>query len=171
MIILGLVATATLLSQDQGKDLGELVNEHAVEVESIDPDYELNDDLDFLQEELEGVEIIMLGEQSHGDGSTFLAKTRLIKYLHEEMGFSVLVFESGLVDMYRTWSAISNGADSLGVFNYGVFPVWANTEQMQDLFTYILDQSKTDNPLFLAGFDINLQFCLPGFHEKIYLLD
>lgn len=154
MIILGLVTTATLLSQEQGEDLGEIVNKHAVAIESIDPAHELNDDLNFLQEELKGVDILMLGEQSHGDGSTFLAKTRLIKYLHEEMGFSVLVFESGLVDMYRTWSAISNGADSLGVFNYGVFPIWAKSEQVQDLFTYILEQSKTENPLFIAGFDI-----------------
>lgn len=33
-----------------------------------------NNDLSFLDSELEGVEILMLGEQSHGDGSTFLAK-------------------------------------------------------------------------------------------------
>ena len=40
-----------------------------------------NTDLVFLKDELGLAEIFMLGEQSHGDGSTFLAKTRLIKYL------------------------------------------------------------------------------------------
>ena len=31
--------------------------------------------------------IVMLGEQTHGDGTTFRAKAFLVKFLHEEMGF------------------------------------------------------------------------------------
>ncbi len=38
--------------------------------------------------------MVLLGEQHHGDGATFQAKTRLVKYLHEQKGFNVLVWES-----------------------------------------------------------------------------
>ncbi len=31
--------------------------------------------------------IVLLGEQSHGDGLIFLIKTRLIEFLHKEIGF------------------------------------------------------------------------------------
>lgn len=130
------------------------LKEHVKPIASIEPAYEGTDDLDFLRTELAGVSIVMLGEQSHGDGASFLAKTRLIKYLHEELDFDVLVFESGLVDCYRVWKAIEAGADSLGVFDLGIFPVWTQSNQVVPLMQYVLDEAKTDNPLILAGFDI-----------------
>lgn len=132
----------------------QFLKKNLVPIESIEPDQEMTTDLMFLNQELEGVEIVLLGEQGHGDGSTFLAKTRVIKFLHEQQGFNVLAFESGLADCYRVWEAIQNGADSLGVFDLGIFPVWAKSRQVQPLFEYILEQSKTDHPLILAGFDM-----------------
>lgn len=109
---------------------------------------------DFLDSTLQEVEIVLLGEQGHGDGSTFEVKTSIIKYLHENMGFNVLAFECGLLDTYQTWSAIQSGADSLNVFDRGIFPVWTKSKQMTELFEYILAQSKTKNPLILTGFDM-----------------
>lgn len=123
-------------------------------INSIDPSDTSSDDLIFLGQELQNARMVMLGEQSHGDGSTFLAKTRMIKYLHEKMGYNVLVFESGLIDAFRVWAMITQGADSAEVFDYGIFPVWSGCEQVQPLFHYILEQSSTDNPLILAGFDM-----------------
>lgn len=47
---------------------------------------------------LENVEIVMLGEQSHGEGTAYDTKIKLIKYLHQELGFDMLAFESGIFD-------------------------------------------------------------------------
>lgn len=152
-IIIGLFVRLMTMGQDTllTKDFLE---EHMIPVKSISPTETTTDDLDFLKSELDGVSVVMLGEQSHGDGASFLAKTRLIKYLHEEMDFDVLVFESGLVDCYRVWKAIEAGADSLGVFDLGVFPVWTQSKQVEPLMRYVLNQAKTNAPLILAGFDI-----------------
>ncbi len=145
-----------LFSQEQTQLTDQFLKDNVIQVNTIDPAENDYQDLRFLEKELGGVEIVLLGEQGHGDGSTFLAKTRLIKYLHEEQGYNLISFESGLFDCYRVWEAIQNGADSLEVFRLGIFNIWTASEQVKPLFQYILDQSKTDNPLILTGFDMQM---------------
>lgn len=41
--------------------------------------------------------IVLLGENSHGDGATTLAKNRLIAFLHARLGFDVVAFERFVV--------------------------------------------------------------------------
>lgn len=156
LAIVSILVSLSLYSQEDSTLNKEFLKENVKIIESIQPSYQNDVDLSFFNEELSNVNIVMLGEQAHGDGSTFLAKTRLIKYFHEKLDFNVLVFESGLFDMYRVWNMIQEGADSLSVFDYGVFPVWTNSKQVQSLFQYILDQSKTSHPLIVAGFDMQI---------------
>jgi len=40
----------------------------------------------------------MLGEQSHGEATTYETKIKLIKFLHQEMDFDILAIESGFYD-------------------------------------------------------------------------
>lgn len=154
--IVSIIWVSSLFSQEQAQLTDQFLKDNVVQVRSIDPEENDNEDLQFLAKELNGVEIVLLGEQGHGDGSTFLAKTRLIKYLHEEQGYNIVAFESGLFDCYRVWESIQNGADSIEVFRQGIFNIWAASQQVKPLFQYILDQSKTDNPLILTGFDMQM---------------
>lgn len=153
LIIIGLLVRLMTMGQDTLLTR-DFLTEQVVPVSSILPTETATADLDFLKQELEGVSMVMLGEQSHGDGGSFLAKTRLIKYLHEELDFDLLVFESGLIDCYRVWNEINAGADSLGVFDLGLFPVWTQSEQVIPLMQYVLNEAKSADPLILAGFDI-----------------
>ena len=66
-----------------------LLRNHIYKVNTIQTT-ESDEDLNILGDAVKNVEILMLGEQAHGDGSTFLAKTRVIKYLHENLNFNVL---------------------------------------------------------------------------------
>ncbi|MBW6483315.1 MAG: erythromycin esterase family protein [Vicingaceae bacterium] len=108
----------------------------------------------FLKEVLAGVEIVGLGEQSHSDGPTFEAKVRLIKFLHEDLGFNVIAFESGLYDCSKANELIKNRTieNDTNYLNRAIFGVW-NCRELHQLAKYIDETQKTPNPLHLTGFD------------------
>ena len=65
--------------------------DNAIVLDSISPGDQDFSDLEPLKAVLADKRIVLLGERTHGDGAAFLAKTRLIKFLHQEMGFDVLI--------------------------------------------------------------------------------
>lgn len=129
------------------------MRKNAVKFRSIDPGDTKFDDLQPLKKLIGDARIVQLGEQSHGDGSCFETKIRLIKFLHQEMGFDVLAFESGIFDCHRAWLFYQSGHDPIDAALQGVFGIWTGSKQTQPLWEYLGEQSKTDSPLELAGFD------------------
>jgi len=124
-------------------------------ISSIDPNNVNFDDLSFLAKVLEENKILGLGEQSHLDGASNDARVRLIKYLHEELGYNVIVFESGLYDCTRANEFIQNkdvGDDRNYLFD-AIFGLW-HTKEVNELAKYIDNTQKTKNPLILSGMDI-----------------
>lgn len=127
---------------------------HATRLKAIDPANEEYSDLLSLKKTLKDARVVCLGEQSHGDGATFQAKVRLIKFLHSEMGFDVIAFESGLFDCSRAWDAIKRGDDPVQAASKGIFSVWTDSAEVRPLFSYIGAEAKTGHPLELTGFDL-----------------
>lgn len=102
---------------------------------------------------LKDVEIVMLGEQTHHDGTTFATKVKLIKFLHQEMGFDILAFESGFYECAKAWQEIENGTRIDSTLAFSIFSLWSETNPFIPLVEYLGDQLKTEHPLRLAGFD------------------
>lgn len=132
------------------------LKQHAIRLRSIDPNDEDFTDLEPLAKVLGDVRIVQLGEQWHGVGATFHAKTRLIKFLHQKLDFDVLAFESGLYACRKAWELLRGGMEPYKAFSHGVFGIWAQSEQVRPLIDYWGRVAKSDQPLELCGFDCQL---------------
>ena len=126
---------------------------YANAVRSIDPADTDFSDLSGLRTAIGDARIVLLGEQTHGEGSTFQAKTRVVKFLHEQMGFEVLAFESGLYDCARIWENVEAGGDVSKEVVGSLFYMYATSVQTQDLFHYVQGQLHGRHPLIMAGFE------------------
>jgi erythromycin esterase len=100
--------------------------------------------------------VVLLGEASHGDGATLRLKSRLVRYLHEQKGFDVLAFESGLYDCLRAGEEILRGADPVEWSEKSVFEVWSRSAEVRPVFEYLGESVDSGHPLQLAGFDMQL---------------
>ena len=121
----------------RAQDLAASLQHCTSSVRSIAPDDSDYSDLNGLKAAIGGARIVLLGEQTHGEGSTFGAKTRLIKFLHEKMGFDVLAFESGFYDCARIWENVEQGGTLSQEVIGSLFYMYATSVQMQPLFDYI----------------------------------
>jgi len=128
-------------------------NHHPVaRIQSVDGDTFA--DLQFFKTVLRDRRIVQLGESGHGVAEFNHAKVRLIKFLHQQMGFDVIAFESGLFECYqanRTAAVNVAAATMRGC----IFGVW-HTDEVLPLFEYIKSTWSTDRPLLLAGFDTQI---------------
>lgn len=135
------------------------------QVLSIDPSNEDYSDLQAIGESIGEARIVMLGEQDHGDAPTFLAKTRLIKYLHEKKGFNVLAFESDFFSANYNWQLVKEGKLNVASFiNRHITRLWTQCTACHPLFrTYLPSSLQTKNPLEVTGFDnlMATQYLLP----------
>jgi erythromycin esterase len=141
-------ALPTISSIDEEK-----VKKAATVFRSVDPADLSFDDLEFLRGKIGDARVVMLGEQSHGDGTTFLAKCRLIKFLHEKMDFDVLIWESGMFDCREMDKAFQAGEAPKVAAARGIFSIWGKSEQVQPLLEYVAATQKKDKRLEMAGFD------------------
>lgn len=146
-------ATAPAAAAATDAELARRLRAAAVPVRSLDPADRDFSDLEPLRAILDDVRIVQLGEQTHGDGATFAAKVRLIQFLHQELGFTVVAFESGLYDCARAWQSIAAGGDPVAAARAAIFPLWSESAQVQPLWHYLGQAAKGDRPLELAGFD------------------
>jgi erythromycin esterase len=128
------------------------LRENVLPIRSIDPDDEDFKDLEPLRKALDGVRLVLLGEADHQSGSDFLAKTRLVKFLHRELGFDVLVFESPMYDMMVAWDSLRTGMPPGEALWLGA-GTWAGASQMQPLVAYLGEHARGERPLEIAGFD------------------
>ena len=124
----------------------QIVNPKIIEL----PEKVSENDFSFLKEELKNVQVVMLGEKTHFDGNVFEVKTEIIKYLHQELGFNTIAFESGIYDVWKAQNSINNGGATNVALNKSLFSIWSKKREFRSFIDFF-DANKTSLKLF--GFD------------------
>ena len=109
-------------------------------------------DLQFLKPLLAGVRIVQLGENSHGTAEPTVVRARIARFLHEQLGFNVIAFESSLFLCHRGDAGIARGT-AQSALTRSLVGVW-HTREMLPLFEYMKATRERATPLRLAGFDV-----------------
>lgn len=125
-------------------------------------------DLEFLKDILKDKRIIFLGESAHGVAEYTILKSRLIRYLHEELDFNVLAFESNSADAFAAdyFNSYTNVDNT--IYN-SISTLW-QVEEIIPLFRYIKATHSTNNPLILQGVDITQSNGSYAFSKFLYQL-
>lgn len=122
-------------------------------VTSVDPAQQDDSDLKAFAQAVGDARVIALGEQTHGGREEFLLKTRLLKYLHEKLGFEVLLIESGFYDVGQLAARMDAGAKLDDIASGNLFFMYANSDEGRGLLRYLDQQKAKGKPLALAGID------------------
>lgn len=161
IVICLLVLTSFALIQCNVNET-KIIQNNTYTIKSVSPVDTVYDDLNFLQYILKNKKIVFLGESGHGDGSTFEAKTRLIKYLHENLGYNVIAFEGATIfDLYYAGAIIKKGGTpqiAAQQLKRGLYFAWSGSQEFREMANYIGQNSKS---LTLIGIDNN--FAMTGY--------
>lgn len=102
-------------------------------------------DLDFLQSIIGEKRIVCLGEEWHGNETFNSLKNRVVKYLHREMDFDVVLFESSIYGGLIVSENHLKGKEQL----FELLPHIWRTQSLLDLVLY-----SDSTALHLAGMDV-----------------
>ena len=148
---------ATVGDEASSGSLHAALKSKAAPVRTLDFTSDDFTDLEPLGYAVASARLVQLGEPSHGSGSAFAAKARIVKFLHQRHGFDVLIWESGMYDVSLAQAEMcSTSSDAVTAAQKGIFTLWSGAAEVKPLFEYIKVSQSTLHPLEIAGFDIQV---------------
>jgi erythromycin esterase-like protein len=154
--ILFVIVLLSISNLSEAQSIKQYVEKNTSEIKSIDPNFTDDADLEVFGKAIGNARVVMLGEQDHGDAAAYLAKTRLIKYLHEQKGFNVLAFESDFWSLNYGWDNLpkNDPAKMISFLQQNIFDIWTACKAFFPLMKqYIPSTYQTKNLLQISGFD------------------
>lgn len=131
------------------------IQQHAITIRTCDPAATDDADLAPLRDRLDGVRLLLLGEPSHGDGTAFLLKHRLMRFLHRELGFDVLAWQSGIYDCAVMEDLLHTDQPVAKAATAGLYAMWNGSAEARPVLDYVRSTHATDRPIAMAGFECN----------------
>jgi len=128
----------------------EWVRENHEPLRSLTADHDFSD-LDFLRTHVGDMRVVQLGESAHGVAEFSRLKVRLVKYLHERLGFDVIALEGAVYECFMTNLLVAT--EHAGELMWRCVPAFWRTAEMLTLFEYVKATHASGRPLKVAGFD------------------
>jgi erythromycin esterase len=130
------------------------LNKESIPFQSIDPTA-THTDLQPFKKLIGNARLVGLGENSHGSGSIFKLKHRLIQFLVEEMGFTILAMEAPAPEADKINEYVLQGKGSLEqVAQYLGFKSW-QTREVLDMIQWMRKYNQLHaTPIQFKGIDI-----------------
>ncbi|MFH1833781.1 MAG: erythromycin esterase family protein [bacterium] len=127
-------------------------------------------DLGPLRRQIGDARIVLLGEESHASGTTIRAMSRLVQFLHQEMNFDVLAFESSMFGMWQVGELLRSGHEPVDALQQGLIGTWSRSPDFEPLARYIGAQARGAHPIDVAGVDarfepMDRERLIPGIRE------
>jgi erythromycin esterase len=152
-LFVGMTGWDTWLSRAPSNDVIEWARSSAHRIKHLDT-YDRRD-WEFLRDAVGDRRIVMLGESNHLVEEYSQAKFNMIRFLHEELGFNVLAFESYMLPAHlanRDMAAAPSGESAI----HSIYPIW-DTATVRRLLNYVWSTKSRQTSMQLAGFDMKMK--------------
>jgi erythromycin esterase len=136
------------------QDKLELLKKNTWPVSSINLQDTADDDLQKLADAIGDSRIVMLGGMENNDGETIRAKARIVRFLHQRMGFSVLAMPSDFYGTNMLWDTRCHGDSALMAVPESI----KSTLEFYSLKQYISEHSQVGQQLEISGYDIESSY-------------
>ncbi|GHD56591.1 putative hydrolase YbfO [Jeongeupia chitinilytica] len=132
---------------------GQWLEAHNTQIISSSPNYPDYADLGAFGKAIGDARIVLIGEQSHGEGNVFELKNRIVQYLHKKKGFDVLLIESGMFDGTALWNYAQAGGKVAELAPDRIFYMYSRTREGRGVLEYVDSQRTGKRPLILTSYD------------------
>ncbi len=151
------VLSAAELAEESFRPPAELLTwlrENAVPLETVHPTADATD-LTPLKEVIGNARIVGLGEATHGTSEFFTLKHRLVRFLAEEMGFTVFSIEANMPEAYRLNDYVLTGEGDPKELLRGIYFWTWDTQEVLDMILWMRDYNASGAGVIqFTGFDM-----------------
>ena len=161
-------ALAIAPSSNRKIDVAKAIKADMIPLSSIQPSAKL-DDLKPIGKFLKDVQVVGIGEATHGTSEFCTMKHRMFRYLVEEQGFTVFGLEASMPDCIAMDDYVMNGkGDPKAAVKAQGFWTWS-TQELLDLITWMRaynQDSKHTKKLRVFGYDMQSQVGTTRYFER-----
>lgn len=123
-------------------------------IKTFDPNYCIDNDLEFLKAFVQDSKILALGENSHGSSEIFKMKHRIIKFLSKNKNYDIFSIEGNMPEAYKLNNYIRNDQGNATELIRGMYFWTWRTQEVLDMVQWMKKYSDSGSKITFTGFDM-----------------